>query len=103
MFPLLTTSCKPPFNNPNPSVCYLCLRTPTSESAEKPLQQMVEAIKAGSLGAFIPFNRKGEALSLNWRRTATDQKEKARYLLNSRLPLSMMVGRRGLEPRTKGL
>lgn len=38
---------------------------PSSESAEKPLQQMVEAIKAGSLGTYIPFNRKGEAVSLN--------------------------------------
>lgn len=38
---------------------------PSSEAAEKPLQQMVEAIKAGSLGTYIPFNRQGEAVSLN--------------------------------------
>lgn len=38
---------------------------PSSASAEKPLQQMVEAIKAGSLGTYIPFNRQGEAVSLN--------------------------------------
>ncbi|MCK6415356.1 MAG: ribonucleotide reductase subunit alpha, partial [Giesbergeria sp.] len=33
---------------------------PTSEEAEKPLQHMVEAIKQGMLGSFIPFNRQGE-------------------------------------------
>lgn len=38
---------------------------PSSESAERPLQQMVEAIKAGSLGTYIPFNRQGEAVSLS--------------------------------------
>lgn len=37
---------------------------PSSEAAEKPMQQMVEAIKAGSIGAFMTFNRQGEAVSL---------------------------------------
>lgn len=37
---------------------------PTSDAAEKPMQQMVEAIKAGSLGSFIAFNREGEAVLL---------------------------------------
>lgn len=32
---------------------------PTSEAAEKPLERMVEAIKAGTLGTFIPFDRQG--------------------------------------------
>ena len=38
---------------------------PTSESAEKPLQRMVEAIKAGNLGTFIPFDRSGQAVMLS--------------------------------------
>lgn len=37
---------------------------PTSEAAEKPLQQMVEAIKAGTLGTYIPFDRQGQAVRL---------------------------------------
>lgn len=37
---------------------------PTSEAAEKPLQRMVEAIKAGSLGTFIPFDRQGQPVML---------------------------------------
>jgi hypothetical protein len=32
---------------------------PTPEAAEKSLQHMVEAIKAGTLGSFIPFDRQG--------------------------------------------
>lgn len=39
-------------------------KAPTSDAAEKPMQQMVDAIKAGSLGSFIPFNRQGEAVLL---------------------------------------
>lgn len=35
-------------------------RTPTSKEAERPLQRMIEAIKAGSFGSFIPFDRRGE-------------------------------------------
>ena len=38
---------------------------PTSEAAEKPLQQMVEAIKAGSLGSYIPFDREGQTVVLS--------------------------------------
>ncbi len=35
---------------------------PTSEEAEQPLQRMVESIKQGMLGSFIPFNRQGETV-----------------------------------------
>ena len=34
-------------------------RAPTSEGAEAPLRSMVEAIKAGAHGSFIPFDRNG--------------------------------------------
>ena len=34
-------------------------RAPTNEDAEAPLQSMVESIKAGSHGSFIPFDRNG--------------------------------------------
>jgi hypothetical protein len=37
---------------------------PTSEAAEKPLQRMVESIKAGTLGTFIPFDREGHPVIL---------------------------------------
>lgn len=37
---------------------------PSSEAAEKPLQDMVESIKAGKLGTFIPFDRQGQAVML---------------------------------------
>lgn len=37
---------------------------PTSDEAEKPLQRMVESIKAGTLGAFIPFDREGHPVML---------------------------------------
>ncbi len=37
---------------------------PTSEAAEKPLQRMVEAIKAGTLGTLIPFDRQGQPVVL---------------------------------------
>lgn len=39
-------------------------RAPTPEAAEKPLQRMVEAIKAGTLGTFIPFDRQGQPVML---------------------------------------
>jgi hypothetical protein len=35
-------------------------RPPTSREADQPLQRMIESIKAGSFGAFIPFDRLGE-------------------------------------------
>ena len=34
-------------------------RAPTSKDAEVPMQRMVDAIKAGSLGSLIPFDRAG--------------------------------------------
>lgn len=37
---------------------------PSSEAAEKPLQRMVEAIKAGTLGTYIPFDRQGHPVML---------------------------------------
>lgn len=37
---------------------------PSSEAAEKPLQRMVEAIKAGTLGTYIPFDRQGQPVML---------------------------------------
>ena len=33
--------------------------SPTSEQAEAPLQRMVDAIKSGSIGGFIPFDAQG--------------------------------------------
>lgn len=38
---------------------------PTPEAAEKPLQRMVEAIKAGTLGTLIPFDRQGQPVMLS--------------------------------------
>lgn len=38
---------------------------PTSEAAEKPLQAMVEAIKAGTFGGYIPFDREGHSVHLD--------------------------------------
>lgn len=37
---------------------------PTPEAAEKPLERMVEAIKAGTLGTLIPFDRQGLPVNL---------------------------------------
>ncbi len=37
---------------------------PTSTQAEAPLQKMVEAIKAGQIGAYLPFNREGLPVNL---------------------------------------
>lgn len=39
-------------------------RAPSSQDAEKPLQDMVEAIRMGQLQTFIPFNPQGEAVQL---------------------------------------
>jgi hypothetical protein len=33
---------------------------PTAQQADAPLQRMVESIKAGSIGAFIPFDTTGQ-------------------------------------------
>ena len=38
---------------------------PTSQAAEKPLQRMVQSIKAGTLGTFIPFDREGNPVMLD--------------------------------------
>jgi len=40
-------------------------RPPTSKEADQPLQRMVESIKAGSIGSFLPFNRQGEPMLLS--------------------------------------
>jgi hypothetical protein len=37
---------------------------PSSATAEKALQRMVDAIKAGTLGTFIPFDRQGQPVML---------------------------------------
>lgn len=40
-------------------------RAPTSNDAERPLQNMIGSIKAGAVGAFIPFDRRGEPVLLS--------------------------------------
>ena len=35
---------------------------PTSDEADQSLQRMIDAIKTGSFGSFIPFNRQGEPM-----------------------------------------
>ena len=35
-------------------------RPPTSKEADQPLQRMIESIKDGSFGSFVPFNRLGD-------------------------------------------
>jgi hypothetical protein len=37
--------------------------SPTSIDAEAPLQRMVESIKSGRIGSFIPFDRHGQPVS----------------------------------------
>lgn len=39
-------------------------KPPSSVDAEMPLQRMVEAIKRGDIGAFIPFDPQGQAVQL---------------------------------------
>lgn len=39
-------------------------RAPSSQDADAPLQRMVASIKAGQLGQLLPFNAKGEPVSL---------------------------------------
>ena len=39
-------------------------KPPTSAEAEKPLQDMVEAIKLGRIEAFIPFDTAGQPVNL---------------------------------------
>lgn len=38
---------------------------PSSAQAEAPLQRMVEAIKAGQIAAYVPFNRYGQPVNLH--------------------------------------
>jgi hypothetical protein len=40
-------------------------RAPTTEEADRSLQDMIESIKAGSLGSFLPFDRQGAPLLLS--------------------------------------
>lgn len=42
-------------------------RKPTGEQADQALQRMIESVKAGSLGSFIPFDRRGTPLQLSQR------------------------------------
>lgn len=39
-------------------------REPSSQDADAPLQRMVEAIKAGTVSQFIPFDAQGEPVQL---------------------------------------
>ena len=39
-------------------------RAPTSEDAEAPLQAMVEAIKRGEHGSYIPFDKQGQTVQI---------------------------------------
>lgn len=39
-------------------------RAPTSEEAQAPLQRMVEAIKRGEIGGYIPFDPQGHPVQL---------------------------------------
>ncbi len=44
-------------------VSSLCGRdgcAPTSEEADRALQRMIESVKTGSVGSFIPFDRQGQ-------------------------------------------
>ena len=40
-------------------------RAPTSEEADRSLHRMIESIKTGSFGSFIPFDRKGQPMLFN--------------------------------------
>lgn len=40
-------------------------RPPTNEEAGQPLKRMIESIKAGSFGSFIPFDRRGDPVLLS--------------------------------------
>ncbi|WP_372527279.1 ribonucleotide reductase subunit alpha [Piscinibacter sp.] len=40
-------------------------RAPTSDEAQAPLQRMVEAIKAGTIRAYLPFDPTGHPVLLN--------------------------------------
>ena len=38
---------------------------PTSEQADQSLQRMIEAIKTGAFGSFMPFDRQGQPMLIN--------------------------------------
>jgi hypothetical protein len=40
-------------------------RAPTSAEADRSLQRMIEAIKSGSIGSFVPFDRRGRPVLLS--------------------------------------
>ncbi len=40
-------------------------RAPSSKEADQSLQRMIESIKTGSIGSFIPFDRRGEPILLS--------------------------------------
>jgi len=40
-------------------------RAPTSKEADQSLQRMIESIKSGLFGSFIPFDRRGEPVLLS--------------------------------------
>jgi hypothetical protein len=40
-------------------------RAPTSEEASRSLQRMIESIKTGLFGSFIPFDRQGQPMLLD--------------------------------------
>jgi hypothetical protein len=40
-------------------------RAPTSEEADRSLQRMIESIKTGLFGSFIPFDRQGQPVLFN--------------------------------------
>ena len=37
-------------------------RAPTAQEADRSLQRMIESIKIGSIGSFIPFDRQGQPM-----------------------------------------
>ena len=39
--------------------------SPTSQQAEAPLQRMVDSIKSGSIGGFIPFDARGRPVQFS--------------------------------------
>ncbi|HUF19707.1 MAG TPA: ribonucleotide reductase subunit alpha [Burkholderiales bacterium] len=40
-------------------------RAPSSGEADRSLQRMIDSIKAGAVGSFIPFDRQGQPMLLN--------------------------------------
>jgi hypothetical protein len=40
-------------------------RAPTSQEADRSLHRMIESIKTGSFGSFIPFDRQGQPMLFN--------------------------------------